>query len=179
MVEGQKISYKHFTQNDLLFPENKQTLIEISNIFIENLNLKKEALLESVKELLGFTFEKVHFFVIFDKGKVIGFNSGIIDKNTFFTMQTHVLKSYQNKNIGTKLKIRTVAILRARYGVSNFDHVIIINDKMFSINEKIANRLQRTKKGKYVAEKDPNLKGYFNYKKELKPKNILKFKKRK
>ncbi len=94
-------------------------------------------------------------------------------------MQTQVLKSYQNKNIGTKLKIRTAAILRARYGVSNFDHFLIINDKMFSINEKIANRLQRTKKGKYVAEKDPSIKGYFNYNKELKPKNILKFKKRK
>ncbi len=61
MVEGQKISYKHFTKDDILSPENKQTLIEISNIFLENLNLKKDALLERIKELLGVTFEKVHF----------------------------------------------------------------------------------------------------------------------
>lgn len=176
----EEISYKHFTKEDVLLLENKKILSEIGNIFIENLNLKNRVKnpIKIAKSLFGSYLDAFHLFVMFDKGKVIGFESGVLDKKTFFIMQTQVLSSHQDKKIGTKLKMRSAAVLRAKYGVLTFDNFFVANDKIYSINEKIASRSQTTKKGKYVVEKDPHVKGFFTHDNKLKPRNILKFKKR-
>ncbi len=174
------ISYKHYDINNLSdLLENKEFLKEIHKIKYENEVVEKNY----ISRLTTYLFsnkQNIEFFLILKDGKPIGFNQGLRYDNKYFSENQYILKEYRDKGYGKKLKLRVVAYLRAKKRVTLFSGRPVVNNRMYSINEFIANRKQKTSKGRYVLEKDPlKNKPYLSKDGKEKPRTVLKFVKRK
>lgn len=173
-------SYKTFTPEkmDLVYKDNSllKTIYKIHN--------KTNQVPDNYKKRLMVSFfnnqsPQTYLFLILDGKKVIGYNKGFVDKNTYISEHTAIIDRYQGKGYGKKIKLRAVAYLRLRKNITKFDGALILNSKIFNLNEAIAKRKNKTLKGEYVTLKHPFRKGDFKSKDgTFKPKNILKFKKR-
>lgn len=188
VLEKEKISYKHYDlENISKLLTNEKMLFEIGKIFSQEKDvsfkesssqLKNKFILKARNEVLQSFSKQSHFFCIFKGNNLVGFNKGVVVDKTYFSAFTYVLKKYQKQKIGYKLKLRSVAFLRSRYGVLKFDSTLTLNNLIYKFNEYISKRKQKTKKGTYKLLDHPEKKGDYIYKEKNNKKNLLVFKKK-
>ncbi len=168
------ISYKHYSSEEIPnFIKDRAAVNETFSILmqyltkIQNFTSREVSLFK--KDLLK---KNTHLFLVKSDSKIVGVCQGNLKNKSFFINNLYIHPDFQNKGLGRKLKLRVTTFMSSKYNVEKIESGTVISKKIYSINEDIVNRRNKSSKKEYSLEKKSEM--YIDKFKKIKPKtNIL------
>jgi predicted GNAT family acetyltransferase len=171
------ITYKEFIpENISLLLNNDSLLKEVFNIYDQGMpsNPEYKKIRENFfkKELKK---EGQYIFIAFQDKSPVAITSGYLMDGVFNIQNVFVSPKHHGKGIGKKIQLRAIAYMSAKKKIERFVTLNVVNNKIYSINNSIVERKNKSVSKTYSLEpKKSNNSNFFESNKTLKPKtNII------